>query len=131
MANPDRLTALDSAFLHLEDNSTAHMHVASVMIFEGTAPTAQELVDHVMNRLHLVPRYRQRLAHVPFQQGRPVWTDDPYFNPRYHIRHTALPKPADEQALKRRDACSRSGSTAPSRCGRSGSWSGWPAGASR
>jgi diacylglycerol O-acyltransferase / wax synthase len=101
MANPDRLTALDSAFLHLEDNSTAHMHVASVMIFEGTAPSAQELVDHVLTRLHLVPRYRQRLAYVPLQQGRPVWVDDPYFNARYHIRHTALPKPADEQALKR------------------------------
>jgi len=99
--NPDRLSALDSAFLHLEDNSTAHMHVASVMIFEGTAPTAQELVDHVLSRLHLVPRYRQRLAYVPLQQGRPVWVDDPYFNARYHIRHTALPKPADEQALKR------------------------------
>jgi len=101
MANSDRLSALDAAFLHLEDNSTAHMHVASVMIFEGTAPTAQELVDHVLSRLHLVPRYRQRLAHVPLQQGRPVWVDDPYFNARYHIRHTALPRPADEQALKR------------------------------
>ncbi len=100
MANPDRLTALDSTFLHLEDNSTAHMHVASVMVFEGTAPTPQELVDHVVSRLHLVPRYRQRLAYVPYGQGRPVWTDDPHFNPRYHIRHTALPKPADEQALK-------------------------------
>ena len=101
MANPDRLSALDSAFLHLEDNSSAHMHVASVMVFQGTAPTAQELVDHVLSRLHLVPRYRQRLAHVPLQQGRPIWVDDPYFNPRYHVRHTALPKPADEQALKR------------------------------
>jgi diacylglycerol O-acyltransferase / wax synthase len=100
MANPDRLTALDSTFLHLEDNSTAHMHVASVMVFEGTAPTPQELVDHVVSRLHLVPRYRQRLAFVPYGQGRPVWTDDPHFNPRYHIRHAALPKPADEQALK-------------------------------
>ncbi len=100
MANPDRLTALDSTFLHLEDNSTAHMHVASVMVFEGTAPTPQELVDHIVSRLHLVPRYRQRLAFVPYGQGRPVWTDDPHFNPRYHIRHTALPKPADDRALK-------------------------------
>jgi diacylglycerol O-acyltransferase / wax synthase len=100
MANPDRLTALDSTFLHLEDNSTAHMHVASVMVFEGIAPTPQELVDHVVSRLHLVPRYRQRLAFVPYGQGRPVWADDPHFNPRYHIRHTALPKPADEEALK-------------------------------
>jgi WS/DGAT/MGAT family acyltransferase len=101
MANPDRLTALDTTFLHLEDHSTAHMHVASVMVFDGKAPGPDELVDHVVNRLHLVPRYRQRLAYVPFDQGRPVWTDDPHFNPRYHIRHTALPRPADDEALKR------------------------------
>ena len=101
MANPDRLTALDTTFLHLEDHSSAHMHVASVMVFEGSAPTLQELVDHVLGRLHLVPRYRQRLAYVPFDQGRPVWADDPHFNPYYHIRHTALPHPADDAALKR------------------------------
>jgi diacylglycerol O-acyltransferase len=101
VANPDRLTALDSTFLHLEDHSTAHMHVASVMVFEGKAPTLAELVEHVQGRLHLVPRYRQRLAFVPFSQGRPVWADDPHFNPFYHIRHTALPKPADDAALKR------------------------------
>src|SRR5436190_8670029 len=101
MANPDRLTALDSAFLHLEDHSAAHMHVASVMVFQGKAPTLQELVEHLVGRLDKVPRYRQRLAFVPLGQGRPVWTDDPHFNPYYHVRHTALPKPADEAALKR------------------------------
>jgi diacylglycerol O-acyltransferase len=101
MANSDRLSALDSTFLHLEDHGNAHMHVASVMVFEGTAPEPQELVDHVVSRLDLVPRYRQRLAYVPLDQGRPVWADDPHFNPRYHIRHTALPRPADEEALKR------------------------------
>ena len=101
MANPDRLSALDSTFLHLEDHSTAHMHVASVMVFDGKAPSPQELVDHVLGRLHLVPRYRQRLAHVPLAQGRPVWVDDPHFNPRYHIRHSALPRPADDTELKR------------------------------
>jgi WS/DGAT/MGAT family acyltransferase len=100
MSNPDRLSALDSTFLHLEDDSTAHMHVASVMVFEGAAPSPKELVDHVLSRLHLVPRYRQRLAYVPLGQGRPVWSDDPHFNPRYHIRHSALPQPADETALK-------------------------------
>ena len=101
MANPDRLTALDSTFLHLEDHSSAHMHVASVMVFDGQAPTLQELIDHITGRLHLVPRYRQRLAYVPLGQGRPVWADDPHFNPFYHIRHTALPRPADDAALKR------------------------------
>ena len=100
MANPDRLTALDTTFLHLEDHSTAHMHVASVMVFDGKAPSLDEMVDHIETRLHLVPRYRQRLAYVPLEQGRPVWTDDPHFNPYYHVRHTALPRPADDQALK-------------------------------
>jgi WS/DGAT/MGAT family acyltransferase len=100
MGNPDRLTGLDSAFLHLEDHSTAHMHVASVMILEGKPPSHHELVDHVLGRLHLVPRYRQKLAFVPFGQGRPIWIDDPRFNPYYHVRNVGLPAPADEQTLK-------------------------------
>ncbi|MGN6372277.1 MAG: wax ester/triacylglycerol synthase family O-acyltransferase, partial [Solirubrobacteraceae bacterium] len=100
MSNPDRLTGLDTAFLHLEDAGASHMHVASVMVFEGRAPTHHELVRHIISRLHLVPRYRQRLAFVPFGQGRPVWVDDPHFNPYYHIRHTALPQPGDEKALE-------------------------------
>ena len=52
-------------------------------------------------RLHLVPRYRQRLATVPFDQGRPVWVDDPHFNIGYHVRHTALPAPGSDDELKR------------------------------
>jgi WS/DGAT/MGAT family acyltransferase len=100
MTNPDRLSGLDSAFLHIEDHGSAHMHVASVMVFEGPAPGYDELVEHILSRLHLVPRYRQRLAFVPLGQGRPVWADDPHFNPRYHIRHTGLPHPEDEAELK-------------------------------
>ena len=98
--NPDRLTALDSAFLHIEDTG-AHMHVASVMTFAGEAPAYDELLAALEGRLHLVPRYRQRLAHVPLAQGRPVWVDDPHFNLRYHLRHTALPAPGGEEQLKR------------------------------
>jgi WS/DGAT/MGAT family acyltransferase len=101
VANPDRLSALDTAFLHLEDHGTAHMHVASVLVFEGEPITPDELVEHLLSRMHLVPRYRQRLAHVPLDQGRPVWTDDPHFNARYHIRHTALPAPGDDAALQK------------------------------
>jgi WS/DGAT/MGAT family acyltransferase len=98
VANTDRLTGLDSSFLHLERDS-AHMHVAGCMIFEGTPPTYDELVAQIITRLHLVPRYRQRLAFVPFNQGRPVWVDDPHFNARFHVRHTALPRPGDERKL--------------------------------
>ena len=100
MANPDRLTGLDSSFLHLESDS-AHMHVAGCAIFKGTAPTHGELVEAIQSRLHLVPRYRQRLAFVPLGQGRPVWVDDPHFNVTYHVRHTALPEPGNEDQLMR------------------------------
>ncbi|HYZ82316.1 MAG TPA: wax ester/triacylglycerol synthase family O-acyltransferase [Solirubrobacteraceae bacterium] len=100
MPNPDRLTGLDSSFLHLERDS-AHMHVAGCMIFEGEAPAYDELVAQIAGRLHLVPRYRQRLAFVPFGQGRPVWVDDPHFNIAFHVRHTALPNPGGDAQLRR------------------------------
>ncbi len=100
MANQDRLTGLDSSFLHLERDA-AHMHVAACMVFEGRAPAYDDLVDEIVSRLHLVPRYRQRLALVPFNQGRPVWVDDPHFNVTYHVRHTALPRPGGDEELKR------------------------------
>src|SRR6201996_4690687 len=98
--NPDRLTGLDSSFLHLEDGAT-HMHVAGAAILEGRAPSYDELIEHILSRLHLVPRYRQRLAFVPFGQGRPVWVDDPHFNVAFHVRHTALPAPGGEEQLRR------------------------------
>src|SRR5215218_190422 len=100
MPNPDRLTALDAGFLHLEQDKGVHMHVASCMIFEGTIPAYDEFLQAIEGRLHLVPRYRQRLAWVPYGQGRPVWVDDPHFNARFHVRHTALPRPGSEQQLK-------------------------------
>lgn len=100
MANFDRLTGLDASFLHLERESS-HMHVASCSVFAGSAPAYQELVDQILSRLHLVPRYRQRLAFVPLAQGRPVWVDDPHFNVTFHIRHTALPRPGGDEELKR------------------------------
>jgi WS/DGAT/MGAT family acyltransferase len=100
MANPDRLTGLDSSFLHIEDDA-AHMHVAACSVFEGPAPDYDELLRMVESRLHLVPRYRQRLAFVPLGQGRPVWVDDPYFNLAYHVRHTALPRPGEDAQLMR------------------------------
>ncbi len=99
MPTRNRLSALDTTFLHLERDG-AHMHVASVLVFAGEAPTHEEFMASVQSRLHLVPRYRQRLAHVPLNQGRPVWVDDPHFNIAYHVRHSALPAPGGEQELR-------------------------------
>ena len=69
-------------------------------VFDGPAPPYDELRALVESRLHLVPRFRQRLADVPLDQGRPVWVDDPHFNLRYHLRHAGLPAPGSEEQLK-------------------------------
>ena len=100
MANPDRLTGLDASFLALEDRG-AHMHVGSVLIFDGEAPAYEDFIAQLERRLALVPRYRQKLAFPPLVQSRPVWVDDPHFNPGYHVRHSALPEPAGEAELRR------------------------------
>ncbi|HEX5761611.1 MAG TPA: wax ester/triacylglycerol synthase family O-acyltransferase [Solirubrobacterales bacterium] len=95
----DRLTGLDASFLHLE-RAGAHMHVASTILFEGSPPSHEEFRDHIESRLHLVPRFRQKLRSVPFNQGRPVWVDDPFLNLDYHVRRTALPAPGSEEQLR-------------------------------
>ncbi|HSF85225.1 MAG TPA: wax ester/triacylglycerol synthase family O-acyltransferase [Acidimicrobiia bacterium] len=100
----ERLSYLDASFFALESRST-HMHVAALTVFEaGALQTEDGGIDSarirrfVESRLHLMPRYRQRLAYVPFEQA-PVWVDDEYFNIDYHVRHTSLPRPGDREEL--------------------------------
>jgi diacylglycerol O-acyltransferase / wax synthase len=95
----DRLSALDASFL-AQEREASHMHVGGLAIFEGAPPRYDDLVEHVSSRLHLVPRYRQKLAESPLETGRPFWIDDPCLNLHYHVRHTALPHPGSEEQLR-------------------------------
>ena len=88
----DRLTAVDASFL-VQEGPTSHMHIGAIATFEGPAPRFDEFLDNIRTRLHLVPRYRQRLSFPPLESGRPVWVDDESFNLEYHVRQTALPRP--------------------------------------
>jgi WS/DGAT/MGAT family acyltransferase len=94
----DRLTSIDASFLH-QEGSASHMHIGAVLLFEGPPPEFTDYLDHVRGRLHLVPRYRQKLATPPLETGRPLWVDDPSFNLEYHVRHAALPAPGTEDQL--------------------------------
>ena len=118
----DRLSATDASFLN-QESDRAHMHIGAVLVFEGPPPSYDEFVEHVEARLHLVPRFRQKLAFPPLQSGRPVWVDDPRLNLEYHVRHSSLPAPGDDDQLAAAHGprSSRSSSTARSRCGRCGS----------
>ena len=95
----DRLSLADAAFLWEEDRGT-HAHIGWVMIFEGPPPAYADLLKHVQARLHLVPRYRQKLAFPPLQLALPLWIDDPRFNLEYHVRHAALPAPGSWDQLR-------------------------------
>src|SRR3954452_24745306 len=95
----DRLSATDAAFL-AQEGPNAHMHIGAVALFEGPAPAYREFANHIRGRLHLVPRYRQKLAFPPLETGRPLWVDDPNFSLDYHVRHAALPAPGSEEQLR-------------------------------
>jgi diacylglycerol O-acyltransferase / wax synthase len=94
----DRLTSIDASFL-AQEGPESHMHIGAVLLFEGPPPEFTDLLDHIRGRLHLVPRYRQKLATPPLDTGRPLWVDDPNFNLEYHVRHAALPSPGTEDYL--------------------------------
>jgi WS/DGAT/MGAT family acyltransferase len=95
----DRLSSIDVSFL-TNETSSSHMHVGAVCIFEGPPPSYEDLLHHVSSRLHLVPRFAQKLAYPPAQAGRPFWIDDPTFNLEYHVRHSALPSLGSEEQLR-------------------------------
>jgi WS/DGAT/MGAT family acyltransferase len=95
----DRLSSIDASFL-TNESSSAHMHVGAILIFEGPPPAYEDFLDHVRSRLHLVPRFRQKLAFPPIETGRPFWVDDPHFHLAYHVRHSALPAPGSEEQLR-------------------------------
>lgn len=51
------------------------MHVAGIATFEAGSLGKSDggvdidrILDYVGSRLHLIPRYRQRLAHVPIEK---------------------------------------------------------------
>ena len=95
----DRLSAVDASFLH-QEGEASHMHVGAIVILEGPPPSREEFTEHIEARLHLVPRYRQKLSFPRFEMGRPFWVDDPRFNIDYHVRHTALPSPGSIEQLR-------------------------------
>ncbi len=98
-----RLTSLDSSFLHLETPNT-HMHIGGVAVFEAADGRSDEqrfelLLKHVGPRLDLIPRYRQRVAFLPLNVDIPVWVDDDRFDIHFHVRRAALPSPGADREL--------------------------------
>ncbi|WP_203589759.1 wax ester/triacylglycerol synthase family O-acyltransferase [Streptomyces sp. SID13031] len=100
---PDRLTSLDLTFLKAESPATP-MHVGTVDIFEPPVHgddgfDYESLVALIRDRIAFVPRYRQRIQHVPGRFAGPIWVDDEDFDITFHVRRSALPRPGTHAQL--------------------------------
>ncbi len=96
----ERMSALDASFLVIERRNRP-MHVGALMLLEPGPEgfDAARMVDLLKERLHLVPRYRQKVRFVPGHLANPVWVDDPAFDLSYHLQHRSLPKPGRDEQL--------------------------------
>lgn len=98
-----RLGPQDASFLYLE-TPNVHQHVGGLAILDpSTAPggtlTYDDLVAVLASRVHLAPRFRQKVLFPPLAVGRPVWVDDAAFDLSFHLRRAALPKPGGRREL--------------------------------
>jgi diacylglycerol O-acyltransferase / wax synthase len=95
----DRMSTLDAEFFYAEHHNVP-MHIGSVAVFDGPAPTRADLMRLFEAKLPRVPRYRQVVRTAPFQLLRPVWADDQEFAIRHHVRHASVAAPGGQEQLQ-------------------------------
>jgi WS/DGAT/MGAT family acyltransferase len=80
-----------------------NMAVGGMLVFAAEPPlTRTMLSERIAERIHLIPRLRQRLQEPALGIANPVWTDDTGFDLDWHVRQASLPEsdpPASEAEL--------------------------------
>jgi WS/DGAT/MGAT family acyltransferase len=94
----DRMTALDAAFYHLE-RAGQLLHVGGVYTVDGPLDYERTLTD-LSAKLHLIPRYTQRVVPVPLNLGHPTWEPARGFDLRLHVVRHVLRPPGDDEQLR-------------------------------
>ncbi len=102
---PTRLSAQDASFIYGEDQRIP-LHVGCLGFMEagplrddsGTVDITR-IREAISQLLHLFQLFRKKIAHVPFDQGRPVWVDDPNFAIEKHVHLTAVPRPGSRRQV--------------------------------
>ena len=83
-----RLTNLDASFLY-QESAVSQMHGGLIFFLKGEL-SFDKLFHHIEGRLHVAPRYRQRLLFPPFNLAHPTLEDDPDFKLENHVRREQL-----------------------------------------
>jgi diacylglycerol O-acyltransferase / wax synthase len=95
----DDLSPADRASLAAE-RGPVNMTVGAALVFAGgPGLTRDAVLERVGQRLHLIPRYRQRLDEAPRGLANPVWVDDDTFDLPWHVRSATLPPPGGRAEL--------------------------------
>ena len=98
-----QLTSMDAQFLAIED-ARNFSHISGLAILDpATAPggtlALADLQSLILDRLHMLPPFRWRLAEVPFGIDHPWWVEDADFDIEFHVRELALPRPGNHSQL--------------------------------
>jgi diacylglycerol O-acyltransferase len=98
-----RLSGMDASFLYLE-TPRVHMHVGGLAVLDpsgrpGGRLRLEHIRDLVAERIHMVPRFRQKVLFPALPVGRPAWVDDERFDLSFHLRRAALPPPGGRAEL--------------------------------
>lgn len=99
----EQLTGLDASFLYLETENSP-MHIGALAIYDpSTAPGGKvgfkQIMENTLKRADKVAMLNNVLMEVPMGMDHPYWRTDGPFDPEFHIRHIALPKPGDWRQL--------------------------------
>ncbi|MFV2089341.1 MAG: wax ester/triacylglycerol synthase family O-acyltransferase, partial [Pseudomonadales bacterium] len=99
-----KLGALDAGFLYNE-TPRSPQHIASVQIMElpdgvNESQFIANLKSLLMERIHLVPYFTNKLQFVPFNLDHPVWINDLDFDIDNHVRTLEVPAPGARAELE-------------------------------
>jgi len=93
-----QISGNDATFLYAE-SPTCPMHVATLTIVEGSL-IFEDFKEMIASKLHLIPKFRQRLLNVPMNLDYPYWVDDPNFELDLHLNRIKLPDPSNWKTLR-------------------------------
>jgi len=82
------LSTQDASFLYNE-TLTGPLHIGFLQTFEGEIDFA-DLTEYLRRRIHLLPRFRQRLVPVPMNLAHATLEDDPQFDITQHLERHPL-----------------------------------------
>ncbi|MDQ3147940.1 MAG: wax ester/triacylglycerol synthase family O-acyltransferase [Actinomycetota bacterium] len=98
-----QLSGVDANFLYMETPSVLG-HVSSLSVYEPPAddPSYRPFDSwraEIERRIHRLEPLTRKLRNVPFNLDHPYWVQDVDFDLDFHVRHTAVPPPGDDEQI--------------------------------